>query len=75
MREGIMRHLRRPDVRLVFAVGACLLLLLDVPFAAGFAIWLAYGPPPEQPVIVPLGTAPEGHRRRDVSAPVVDLVA
>jgi hypothetical protein len=61
-------------VRLAFALAACVLMLLNIPFAAGFAIWLAYGPPPEQPIIVPVSAAAPARRLRDDAATVADLV-
>jgi hypothetical protein len=54
-------------------------MLLNVPFAAGFAIWLAYGPPPVQRVTVPAPAAVRAarHRSREraPSPAISDLVA
>jgi hypothetical protein len=70
-----MRHLRRPDVRLVFAVVACVLLLLNAPVAVAFALWLAFGPPPHPPVIVAVPAGPQRRRTRATRSTIVDLVA
>ncbi|MGZ4152708.1 MAG: hypothetical protein ACXVP3_09695, partial [Actinomycetota bacterium] len=73
-----VQHLRRPSVRLVFAVSACALMLLNVPFAAGFALWLAFGPPPPQPVIVPASAGVFTARptaREHIASAMSDVVA
>jgi hypothetical protein len=53
-------------------------MLLNVPFAAGFALWLAFGPPPPQPVIVPASAGVFTARstaREHIASAMSDVVA